>query len=182
VKQFLKTYWWALALSAAIIIVVLLTTTKKIEVAVTDYITEQRIKKLHPLFQPKVRAYLSDAKRQGLNLRITDGLRTWPEQAALYAKGRTASGSIVTNAKPGQSAHNYGLAIDVIEIGKDYKTSNWAKIGKIGQAHGFKWGGTFVSINDSPHLEDLYGYTVFDLQKKYNNGDLVNGYIKLQAA
>lgn len=40
-------------------------------------------------------------------------------QADLYAKGRDADGNIVdpsavvTDAKPGQSAHDYGLAIDI---------------------------------------------------------------------
>ena len=39
-------------------------------------------------------------------------LRSFPEQANLYAKGRTQSGDIVTNARAGQSAHNYGCATD----------------------------------------------------------------------
>jgi D-alanyl-D-alanine carboxypeptidase len=44
---------------------------------------------------------------------VTAGLRTIAQQAALYARGRTSPGDIVTYAKPGSSAHNYGLAIDV---------------------------------------------------------------------
>ena len=40
------------------------------------------------------------------------GLRTFAEQDALYAQGRSVPGSIVTNAKGGESPHNYGCASD----------------------------------------------------------------------
>lgn len=40
------------------------------------------------------------------------GLRSFGAQAALYNQGRTSPGNIVTNAKAGESAHNYGCASD----------------------------------------------------------------------
>lgn len=40
------------------------------------------------------------------------GLRTFDEQSALFAKGRSQPGGIVTNAKAGESAHNYGCGSD----------------------------------------------------------------------
>lgn len=40
------------------------------------------------------------------------GFRTFNEQDQLYAKGRTRPGGIITNAKGGESAHNYGCATD----------------------------------------------------------------------
>jgi hypothetical protein len=46
------------------------------------------------------------------------------EQAALYAKGRTSGGRIVTKAKPGQSYHNYGLAFDWVPIKPAPKNSD----------------------------------------------------------
>ena len=52
----------------------------------------------------------------GIKLRIIQGFRTYAEQDALYAQGRTKKGKKVTNAKGGQSNHNLGLAIDVAEI------------------------------------------------------------------
>lgn len=42
----------------------------------------------------------------------TSGLRSFHDQGILYAQGRTAPGSIITQAKAGQSPHNYGIAID----------------------------------------------------------------------
>lgn len=59
-----------------------------------------------------------------LNATITSGYRDLREQERLYAIGRTPAeiaarvskqgkGGAVTDAPPGSSAHNYGLAIDV---------------------------------------------------------------------
>ncbi|GAG18820.1 unnamed protein product, partial [marine sediment metagenome] len=45
---------------------------------------------------------------------ITDTLRTNARQAELYAKGRETKGPKVTNARPGQSFHNYGVAWDAV--------------------------------------------------------------------
>lgn len=50
------------------------------------------------------------------NYSVAFGFRSGAVQDALYAQGRTTPGPIVTNAKGGQSAHNYGLAIDVYPI------------------------------------------------------------------
>lgn len=40
------------------------------------------------------------------------GLRSYQEQADLYALGRTLPGDVVTKAQPGMSMHNYGIASD----------------------------------------------------------------------
>jgi hypothetical protein len=51
---------------------------------------------------------------------VQQGLRTIAQQNALWQEGRNSAGQIVgdtvTNAKGGQSPHNYGLAIDVYPI------------------------------------------------------------------
>jgi peptidoglycan L-alanyl-D-glutamate endopeptidase CwlK len=68
------------------------------------------------------------------------------DQAVLYAQGRTAPGRIVTNAKPGESAHNWGCAIDVVPLvnGKpvwDFHPDidPWKTVGRLGQEAGFTW-------------------------------------------
>lgn len=66
------------------------------------------------------------------------GLRTFEEQDRLYAQGRTASGSIVTQARGGESAHNYGCAFDAT-----IWTSNGAPIWI--PRNDFKWVG-FVEL------------------------------------
>lgn len=60
----------------------------------------------------------------GLEAQVVSGFRSESEQAALYRQGRTPSeivnrvrkagaGGAVTDAPPGYSAHNFGLAVDV---------------------------------------------------------------------
>ena len=59
---------------------------------------------------------------KGFTVQISAGYRSLEEQATLYGQGRVYSYNgknysnlakpNVTNAKPGQSYHNYGLAID----------------------------------------------------------------------
>lgn len=136
-----------------------------------DLKSEEEIKTLHPKIRPVARAFLKEAEKEGIYLRVTSGLRTFEEQDELYAKGRTAPGNIVTNAKAGESKHNYGLAFDVVEI-KDGKAlwnnPNWSKIGELGKKRGFTWGGDFKSIKDKPHFEKTFGLSNSELLAKYN--------------
>ena len=133
----------------------------EIRTSTWDRYTNKRIQKLHPKIRQMVINFINDAQDRGYKLRVTSGLRTFEEQQALYAKGRP-TGNKVTNARPGTSFHNYGLAIDVVEIGptkgmngfkKGYEKSRWDDIGKIGKEHGFFWGGDFKSLSDKPHFE-----------------------------
>jgi len=54
---------------------------------------------------------------------VNFGYRSLDEQAALYAQGRDSSGqvvdpaAVVTDAPPGSSPHNYGLAVDLQPLG-----------------------------------------------------------------
>lgn len=101
---------------------------------------------LRPEVRPQVDAFLEQAKQDGIDLVVTCTLRSFEEQAALYAQGRTTPGRIVTRAQPGASAHNYGLAVDVVPIinGKpQWKAEDpvWDKVGEIGQTAGLKWYG-----------------------------------------
>jgi peptidoglycan LD-endopeptidase CwlK len=88
--------------------------------------------------------WLADCASAGLDILVTCTLRSMEDQAVLYAQGRTTPGRIVTNAKPGQSAHNYGLALDVVPIvhGKPDWSGNspvWEQLASLGQGHGLQW-------------------------------------------
>lgn len=102
---------------------------------------------------------------------ITHTLREWAEQAHLYSKGRTEPGPVVTNAKPGYSWHNYGLAFDVAFLTEDGKITwggPWAALGALGEDLGLVWGGNFKSIKDRPHFEyHPEGATLASLRKSY---------------
>src|SRR5690606_7828810 len=77
-----------------------------------DMVTNRRIRELHPRLGIAARQFINTVEGElGIQLRITQGYRSIAEQDALYAQGRTAPGEIVTNARGGQSNHNYGLAL-----------------------------------------------------------------------
>lgn len=100
-----------------------------------DSVSLERINKLHPILRNEVRELYLDINftlPKGLRLRISQGLRTISEQDALYSQGRTTKGKIVTNAKGGQSYHNYGLAFDfVLLYDRDnngtFETADWTE-------------------------------------------------------
>lgn len=111
-------------------------------------------------------------KSMGIKLRVIQGYRTYAEQDALYAQGRTTKGNKVTNAKGGQSNHNFGLAIDVAEIKNG--TIDWneqetvlAKVAPIGKKWGFEWGGDWKSFKDKPHFEMMFGKSLSQLRTLY---------------
>lgn len=114
---------------------------------------------LHPEIRVLADPFLADCKAAGLDLIVTCTLRSLFEQAALYAQGRTSPGGIVTNAKPGQSAHNFGLAIDVVPVvdGKLIWSADnpvWQEIGNFGQARGLQWLGVPGSpFREMPHFQ-----------------------------
>jgi len=96
--------------------------------------------------QPLARSFVAACEAAGIDLLVTCTLRSNDEQAKLYAQGRSTSGVIATNARPGTSAHNFGLAMDVVPLinGKPYwnftrRDPTWSKIGELGQAAGLQW-------------------------------------------
>jgi peptidoglycan L-alanyl-D-glutamate endopeptidase CwlK len=109
---------------------------------------------LRPECRRLVDPFLDDCAAAGYDVLVTCTSRTEAEQAALYAQGRTTGGAIVTNARPGQSAHQYGLGMDVVPIvnGKpDWSGTDplWLEIGALGQARGLQW----LGAPDSPFRE-----------------------------
>jgi peptidoglycan L-alanyl-D-glutamate endopeptidase CwlK len=102
------------------------------------------------------RGLVQRAARADIDIKIISGLRTYAEQDALFAKGRTAPGPKVTNAKGGESNHNFGIAFDVgVFDGKNYLPSSPAYdvVGAIGVEIGLEWGGHWTSLVDKPHFQ-----------------------------
>jgi peptidoglycan L-alanyl-D-glutamate endopeptidase CwlK len=91
-----------------------------------------------------------------LDVQVIQGTRTYAEQNALYAQGRTAPGPIVTNASGGYSFHNFGVAFDVgIFRGRSYVEggSGYTSVGHLGERTGLEWGGRWRSFQDTPHFQ-----------------------------
>lgn len=160
-----------------------------------DQITLQRIRTLHPKIVDEVMSLYIDqivpALKGSTFCRFAYTLRTFKEQNELYEQGRSKLFDIngkrlgkVTNAKGGQSFHNYGLALDIVLIDgakaywdtvKDFDNDgdpDWMEIVNIFQRNGWEWGHSF---NDDPHFQKTLGYTWNQLFDKYNQGDFISG-------
>lgn len=125
-------------------------------VAAIDPRSEGVIASLHERVRPYARGLVTKAAAAGITIKIISGLRTFDEQAALYAKGRTKAGPKVTNAGPGYSNHNFGLAFDVgVFKGAAYVPESplYKAVAAIGVDLGLEWGGNWKSIKDEPHYQ-----------------------------
>lgn len=134
-----------------------------------DTATKQKISSLHPSVREEVTRIIAQcdiALTGKAKIRISQGLRTFQEQDDLYAQGRTKPGKKVTNAKAGQSVHNYGFAVDIVliidgkiaswETTKDWdndKVADWYECVKIFALNGWEWGGNWKTFKDLPHFD-----------------------------
>lgn len=132
-----------------------------------------KIAGLIPCVKAAAEALIDRSYAAGIPIVITQGLRTIAEQDTLYAQGRTAAGSIVTNAKGGYSNHNFGVAVDFALLTNDGRSvswdtkidgnrngkADWNEVVAIAKALGFTWGGDWKTFLDLPHFEMTFGLT-----------------------
>jgi len=151
---------------------------------------DDKINSLHPKIREEVRLLVYQVNnfvlKSDVKMLVTQGLRTFAEQTVIYNQKPK-----VTNAKAGQSFHNYGLAFDfclvqngktIWDTKKDFdndKVADWMEVVAIFKNAGYKWGGNFTSIYDAPHFEKTFGYTWKQLLEKHNAGQLINDYVIL---
>jgi hypothetical protein len=140
---------------------------------------DKRNKKVHLMleFRRKMAALAERLAARGMDALITDGFRTFAEQDALFAQGRQTPGRIVTNARGGESNHNYGMACDLYPVigGHVFVEPNAAnkirflEIQKAiideAKALGLISGTTFGSLGDFPHVQ-LLPENVFNAKHK----------------
>lgn len=131
-------------------------------------IDSRKIEDLHPRVQELCRKFIKECKKNGIEVVITATFRDNEFQDSLYAQGRTKPGKKVTNAKGGQSMHNYRVAFDFVPLknGKaDWNDLNkFNQCGKIAQMLGLEWGGAWTSFKDRPHCQYTGGLTLKDFQ------------------
>jgi len=104
---------------------------------------------------------------------ITCTFRSNDEQDTLYQQGRGLKGKIITNARAGESPHNYNpsAAFDIafITVAKklDWSAKNFKNFADIIVRIQplVEWGGSFKSIPNAPHyqLKDWRKYVKADL-------------------
>lgn len=152
-----------------------------------DKITLDRIELLHPKVREEAKQIYNEivyALKGKAICRFSHTLRTFAEQDKLYNQKPK-----VTNAKGGQSYHNYGLAIDIVLL-KDldgngtYETASWEtnvdfdgdgkadwlEVVAIFKKYGWAWGGDWANFKDKPHFEKTFGYKTSQLLHLYNTG------------
>lgn len=137
-------------------------------------INSRDIKDLHPTVAGKAYTFVERCRQAGIDLLITSTYRDKQSQDALYAQGRTVAGKIVTNAKGGQSFHNYRVALDVVPMrnGKPVWGTTapedkalWDKVGEIGEACGLSWSGRWKGkMREMAHFQYTAGLTLEDFQ------------------
>lgn len=121
---------------------------------------------LDPEFVKRLNRFEAALAKQGIKVVMTCGYRSIEEQNRLYAKGRTAPGSIVTKARGGYSWHNFALAADYAFVinGKVTWNGPWDLFGKIARQCGLEWGGDWKKFKDRPHVQWTNGKTLTQMR------------------
>jgi RHS repeat-associated protein len=133
-----------------------------------DVPTDKRIQSLHPAIRMKATEFIKQANEalDGTSIRVAQGFRTYEEQDALYAQGRTTPGDIVTKSKGGESNHNFGLAFDIVGITDNKMDYNldYKMLSGVGKKLGFAWGGDWKTFKDKPHFQMLFGKNLKEIK------------------
>lgn len=146
-----------------------------------EYVRSKSAAKLSgliPVVSAAASALIDRCYARGVNVIITQGLRTYAEQDALYAQGRMKPGKKVTKARGGYSNHNFGVAIDfallladgrsvtwdtLMDADKD-SLPDWSEVVEEAKKLGFAWGGDWRSFTDMPHLEMTFGISTAEFR------------------
>ena len=143
---------------------------------------------LFPPFAEQVRKF--DAQAQAYGFFVYETFRSFDRQMETWKQGRelrngvwvvVEASKVVTKAKPGSSAHQYGLGIDDIPDGDLTKQGiqwswadtmknredkivpvPWKAIGKLSASCGLEWGGNWRAV-DMPHHQNLFSCSIPDL-------------------
>lgn len=115
---------------------------------------------LYPPFLKALSSLLDEAMSRNHHYWVVSGFRSYGEQMALWQQGRTEPGKRVTNAKGGESSHNFGIAADLCRDGlvdrkglqPDYAPESYEVLRELAPRHGLVWGGDW-KFPDRPHVQ-----------------------------
>ena len=145
-----------------------------------DKLTIERIQQAHPIIRKELEALYIECNNllpKGVRLRFSSVFRSVAEQNALYNQRPK-----VTNARGGQSIHNYSLAFDyVILLDKDnngtFESIEWnvsnkyhKQVIEFFKSKGYEWGGDWKSFPDYPHFQKTFGLTWQQLKSRVDIG------------
>lgn len=155
-----------------------------------DLITIQRISEAHPKLRNLLLAQYKEANNllgKGARLRLAYVYRSNALQDRLFNQRPK-----VTNAKGGQSIHNYGLAFDIVMLydndgDENFEEASWSQIRDFDKdsiadwkevtnyfkSKGWEWGGDWKSFKDAPHFQMDFGFSWQQLKAKVDTGDVI---------
>jgi peptidoglycan L-alanyl-D-glutamate endopeptidase CwlK len=155
-----------------------------------DQITLNRIKEAHPLLRDKMlKDYIAanNLLGKGVRLRFAYVFRSNALQDKLFNQRPK-----VTNAKGGQSIHNYGLAFDIVllydndgngtfeeasySMIKDFDKdaiADWKEVTDYFKSQGWKCGADWKDFIDPPHFEFNYGFDWRTLKARVDKGIII---------
>jgi len=152
-----------------------------------DAITLERIQQAHPKVREQLLEDYKNANNllgKGARLRFAYVYRSNELQDKLFNQRPK-----VTNAKGGQSIHNYGLAFDIVllydndgngtfeeaswsmikDFDKDSK-ADWMEVTNYFKSKGWEWGGDWKSFKDAPHFQMDFGFDWKVLKQRVERG------------
>jgi peptidoglycan L-alanyl-D-glutamate endopeptidase CwlK len=130
-------------------------------------INSRNIDDLTPEIASLCRKFIAVCLAEGIDILITSTYRDKESQDALYNQGRLTVGKIVTNAKAGQSFHNYRVAFDFVPLvhGKPVwnDITTFVRCGLLGESLGLEWAGRFKTFKEYAHFQKK-GVTLKDVR------------------
>jgi len=175
------------------------TTTRLPRVAVDESVIpagefDSRTEAVIATLLPGVQVVFAELARKGARLgtengceyKLISGTRTYAEQDALYAHGRSGSGRRVTNARGGFSNHNFGIAADggwfrgrkYLDESDPEEASKLHRALAMSVAHSpqceiLEWGGNWRSFEDEPHWNYKTGRSLAQLRAAVVRGERI---------
>ena len=131
-------------------------------------INSRSLSDLAPAIKAIALVFITECAGKGIDILVTSTYRDKESQDALYARGRTTPGNIVTNAKGGESFHQYRCAFDFCPLvnGKPVwdDIALFEQCGQIGESVGLEWAGRWEHMKELAHLQFTAGLSLADLQ------------------
>lgn len=132
-------------------------------------ISSRKIEDLLPAVQDLAHQFVATCAEVGIDVLIYSTYRDLEAQAALYAQGRTAPGTIITDAAPGFSFHQFRVAWDCVPMlhGKPQwkDTATYARMGELGERLGLTWAGRWTGpLRETAHFQYSKGLKIEDFR------------------
>lgn len=137
---------------------------------------DEELTSVHPVLACKTLQIINLASQEGYNVTTVQGLRSFPEQHALFLKRPR-----VTKADAGQSYHNYGVADDlafVVNGQVSWDDRLYKNLGRWASRVGLEWGGNWHFV-DKPHVQLANMPAIAKLRPLYDAGGVKNVWLKL---